>query len=325
MRHRVRGAVIGSVLCAMVPLLTGCSNDSPAPTHIALFGDSLADEAQPYYVELVHDAGDVAYTYDTYGGTAICDWLTKMREVEAADHPVAVDLEFSGNNLTPCMKGYETHTAEFYEKYRADTLSAIEIFKAGGAHVFLVGAPVTRAGESDPDWQMLNLQYEEIAAGDPRHVTYVDAGTAVELPGHAYTDTLPCLAGESCTGPVIDGVRSNVVRSPDGTHFCPTKEANDAGVIGRCTVYSSGAYRYAKAMVDALKAKSGRSYSAVLGRPTAVRGLPRVLSSTPPPVRRPPFRSPSAVASPPAPPVPCPASGRFPLLCLPLCDSTEWG
>jgi hypothetical protein len=89
-------------------------------------------------------------------------------------------------------------------------------------------------------------------------VTYVDAGTAVELPGHQYTDTLPCLDGEPCTGPVIDGVRSNVVRSPDGTHFCPTKTGNDSGIIGGCTVYSSGVYRYAKAMVDALKAKSRR-------------------------------------------------------------------
>jgi len=257
MRHQVRRAVIGSVLCAMVPLLTGCSNSSPAPTHIALFGDSLAFEAQPYYVELVHDAGDVAYTYDS-GGTAICDWLTKMSEVAAADHPKAVDLEFSGNNFTPCMEGFEIHTPQYYEKYRADTLSAIAIFKAAGAHVFLVGAPVTRAGESDPNWQMLNLQYEEIAAGDRAHVTYVDAGTAVELPGHQYTDTLPCLDGESCTGPVIDGVHSNVVRSPDGTHFCPTKSADDSGVIGGCTVYSSGAYRYAEAMVDALKAKSRR-------------------------------------------------------------------
>jgi hypothetical protein len=249
--------MIGSVLCAMVTLLTACSNSAPSTTHIALFGDSLAFEAQPYYVELVHNAGDVAYTYDSYGGTAICDWLTKMREVEATEHPKAVDLEFSGNSLTPCMEGYQD-APQYYEKYRADTLSAIEIFKAGGAHVFLVGAPVTRAGESDPNWQKLNMQYEELAANDPANVTYVDAGTAVELPGHKYTDTLPCLEGESCTGPVIDGVRSNVVRSPDGAHFCPTKTANDAGVIGGCTVYSSGAYRYAKAMVDALKAKSRR-------------------------------------------------------------------
>ena len=156
------------------------------------------------------------------------------------------------------MQGYELYSPQYYEKYRADTLSAIEIFTAGGAHVFLIGAPITQAQQSIPDWQRLNMQYEEIAAADPAHVTYVDAGVAVEVPGHRYTDTLPCLEHESCTGPVVDGVRSNVVRSTDGVHFCPTEEGNDSGVIGRCSVYSSGAYRYAKAMFDTLAAKSSR-------------------------------------------------------------------
>ena len=102
------------------------------------------------------------------------------------------------------------------------------------------------------------MLYQEIAAADPAHVTYVDAGTAVELPGHTYTDTLPCLEHESCTGPVVDGVHSNVVRSADGGHFCPTEKVNDSGVIGGCPVYSSGAYRYANAMVNALTVKGSR-------------------------------------------------------------------
>jgi hypothetical protein len=37
---------------------------------------------------------------------------------------------------------------------------------------------------------------------------------------------------------------------------CPIEEGKDAGVIGGCSVYSSGAYRYAKAMFEALKAKA---------------------------------------------------------------------
>jgi hypothetical protein len=69
------------------------------------------------------------------------------------------------------------------EKYKADTLTAIEIFLSGGAHVYLIGAPITRAQQSVPDWQMLNLQYEAIASSDPRHVTYVDAGTPSKIPG----------------------------------------------------------------------------------------------------------------------------------------------
>ena len=102
------------------------------------------------------------------------------------------------------MKGYELYSPEYYKKYGAGTLSAIEIFKAGGAHVFLIGAPITRAQQAVPNWQRLNTQYEEIASDDSAHVTYVDAGVAVELPGHRYTDTLPCLEHEACTGPVVE-------------------------------------------------------------------------------------------------------------------------
>jgi hypothetical protein len=266
MWHRVRHGTFSLVfVLALTLVFTGCSNSAPeastdtstthaASTQIALFGDSLAWEAQPYYHELAHAAGDVAYTYDSHGGTAICDWLTKMTEVEAQHHPTAVELEFSGNNLTPCMKGYERYTPRYYEKYRDDTMRAIHIFTAGGAHVFLIGAPITRT-ESVPDWRRLNQQYEEIALADAAHVSYVGAGVAVELSGNRYTDTLPCLEHEPCTGPVVDGVRSNVVRSTDGVHFCPSEQGNDSGVIGGCSVYSSGAYRYAKAMFEALAAK----------------------------------------------------------------------
>ena len=258
MKHRAWRATIGVVIGTLTLLLSGCSTTRTSSPQIALFGDSLSWEAQPYYDELAHNAGDVPHTYDAYGGTAICDWLTRMTEVEAQYHPNAVELEFSGNNLTPCMEGYELYSPRYFEKYRADTMRAIEIFTAGSAHVFLVGAPITRAQQMVPNWQKLNMQYEEIAAADPAHVTYVDAGTAVELPGHTYTDTLPCLAHEPCTGPMVDGVHSNVVRSTDGTHFCPSDTGNDSGVIGGCTAYSSGAYRYAQAMIDALTAKASR-------------------------------------------------------------------
>ena len=89
-------------------------------------------------------------------------------------------------------------------------------------------------------------------------VTYIDAGTVVEGSDHTYTDTLPCLTDEPCTGPVVNGVASNIVRSTDGTHFCPSAEGDKEGVIGGCTVYSSGAYRFAKAMVEALVMRQRR-------------------------------------------------------------------
>jgi len=223
------------------------------PPQVALFGDSLAWEAQPYYDALVNVTGETALSYDSFGGTAICDWLSQMRDVAAKERPKAVELEFSGNALTDCMKGYAPPTPAYYQKYRDDTIAAIAIFAPTGAHVYLVGAPITRTqSESEPDWDRLNKQYAEIAASDPGEVTYVDAGAAVEGPGQTYTETLPCVAIEPCTGPAVASVPSNVVRAPDGAHFCPVLHGDDQGVIGGCPVYSSGALRYADAMFNAI-------------------------------------------------------------------------
>jgi hypothetical protein len=222
------------------------------PPRVALFGDSLSWEAQPYYTDLVHATGETALTFDSHGGTAVCDWLSRMAEVAAASHPVAAQLQFSGNALTACMAGSAPPSQAFLDKYRADTLAAIQIFVPTGAHVYLIGAPISRSQQSDPNWDALNRQDAQLAAADPAHVTYVDAGAAVEGPDHAWVQTLPCLAIEPCIGPVVDGVPSNDVRAPDGAHFCPVISGDQNGVIGGCPVYSSGAFRYANAMAQAL-------------------------------------------------------------------------
>ena len=263
-RHSAGWRLTAGILAiAALSVFAVSCNERGNPPHIAQFGDSLSWEAEGYYTWLIRASRETALTYDSVGGTAICDWLPRMREVEAAHHPTEVELEFSGNSLTSCMHGYPYGSHAYYNKYRADTLEAISIFAPPGgapAHVFLVGGPITRPQQSNPDWDKLNLQYAEIAAADPQHVSYVDAGTAVEGPDHTYSHTLACLPVEPCNGPPVNGVPSNIVRSPDGTHFCPDKSGAANGVVDRCPVYSSGAFRYAEAMVDPLE-KSHRPHS----------------------------------------------------------------
>jgi hypothetical protein len=236
---------------AVVALCSGCSGparDSTYPSRVAVFGDSLANQAAPYYRSLIHATTVTWLSYNSYGGTAICDWLPAMRRVAATDHPDAVEIEFSGNAFTPCMTGDYPPSAAFYNKYRADAETAVGIFVSVGARVILIGAPITRSQQGTPNWDTLDSEYAQIAKADPAHVSYVDAGAAVEGPGHRYVQTLPCLAHEPCNGPVVDGVRSNIVRSPDGVHFCPI-----VSNTGRCPVYASGAFRFAEVMVKALR------------------------------------------------------------------------
>jgi hypothetical protein len=218
----------------------------PAPAHgtVDLFGDSLGYQAEPYLDLFLAAAGDTV-SNNTFGGTATCDWLTKMAAA-AAEHPEAAVLVFSGNAFTPCMEGVAPRSTAYYDLYRTYTEQAIALFAAVGAHVFLVGTPIDLT--SVPGWDRLEDLYRQLAQADPFAVTYVDAGAAVESPSGGFTWRLPCLSIEPSCGPG----GTNVVRAPDGAHFCPDGTPATAGVTGPCDEYSPGAFRFALAMANAV-------------------------------------------------------------------------
>ena len=87
---------------------------------IVLYGDSLGMEsAQDFSFFAAQSAAPVLVR--TYGETAVCDFL-QTTATDASDwRPSVAVLEFSGNNLTPCMAGDAIGTASCYEKYRSDT------------------------------------------------------------------------------------------------------------------------------------------------------------------------------------------------------------
>jgi hypothetical protein len=134
--------------------------------------------------------------------------------------------------------------------YCSTISTAISVFLGLGTHVFLIGTPITRSEwlSHDSRWDALNQAFAALAAKHPGQVTYVDAGRAVEGPDQSFVSTMPCLFFEACTGPTIAGVRTNVVRSSDGVHFCPNQIGNALGVVPGCDTYSSGAFRFAAAM-----------------------------------------------------------------------------
>jgi hypothetical protein len=234
----------------------------PAPVRLTvdLFGDSLGYQAEPYLDMFFDETGNVTVSNNTFGGTATCDWLPKMGAA-AASHPQAAVLVFSGNAFTPCMDGVAPRSTQYYDLYTSDTEQAIRLFSAAGAHVFLVGAPIDRF--SVAGWGRLNDIYRQLARDHPLAVTYVDAGAAVESPRGGFTWRLPCLSIEPSCGP--NG--TNTVRSPDGMHFCPDGNLATAGVTGPCDEYSSGAFRYALAIVRAVT-----NYGDAALHPTAVIG-----------------------------------------------------
>jgi hypothetical protein len=172
-----------------------------------------------------------------------------MRKV-AKSHPQVAVLEFSGNTFTSCMGGCSEGSTAAITRYCGDTTEAINLFLAVGTHVFLDGSPIDYSQwvTHDRHWNDLNSALSALAARYPGRVSYVDAGRAVEGPGHSFTWTLPCLSFEPCTGPVVSGLRTNIVRSSDGVHFCPANSGNSQGQVAPCDVFSSGAFRFAMAM-----------------------------------------------------------------------------
>ncbi|MDH3707382.1 MAG: hypothetical protein OES57_15040, partial [Acidimicrobiia bacterium] len=86
----------------------------------------------------------------------------------------------------------------------------------------------------------------------------IDAATAVLDEDGNYTETLPCLPTEPCTGGVDDdGVPVNLVRDPFGGHFCtsgfgPEEDRTYDELNGECPVWASGAWRYAGAAAGPL-------------------------------------------------------------------------
>jgi hypothetical protein len=213
--------------------------------HVDLFGDSLGYEAEPYLDALFAHTHTYTMSDDTYGGTATCDWLSKMA-LAAAERPQVAILVFSGNAFTPCMDGATPRSPQYYDLYVTYTKQAIHIFSAVRAHVFLVGTPIDES--SVAGWDRLDEIYRQLARANPLAVTFVDAGSSVETASGGFTWSLPCLSSEPVCGP--DG--TNLVRSPDGSHFCPDGTPARRGVVVPCDEYSSGAFRFALALMNAV-------------------------------------------------------------------------
>ena len=217
---------------------------------VVLYGDSLAWESREAFTEAFADWPDVAVYTRTFGGTAICDWLDEMAADAASMAPGIVVVEFSGNSFTPCMQdasGVPVTGPAITERYAVDAATVISTFAPIGTHVVFAGAPVS--GPTSAAVGRMNDFYRDVAAAHDG-VWYADAGAAV-LADDSYTIMLPCLSSEPCEGGYnSDGLPVNVVRASDGVHFCPVSGDAVRGVTDDCPVWSSGAYRYGRALAQ---------------------------------------------------------------------------
>ena len=228
--------------CALLGAVTACSLPAAKPSSgapVVFLGDSLAAEAAQYLPALLSPRPLVN---QFLAGTAGCDWFGKDLAITSDS---VVVISFTGNSGTPCMSdgadGYLQGQA-IVDKYRTDVSVLTETARSAGAEVLLVGQPARVDDASGNDLvNGLNAVYEELAGQNG--VAFVDAGAAVENPDGTFALLLPCVPNElEC-----DPSGSNVVRSDDGVHFCPGPRP-----VGPCPTYLSGAFRFAKAIADAI-------------------------------------------------------------------------
>ena len=123
---------------AVVAAQTNPSGSGARPLHLLLrstrrwisSGDSLGYQAEPYLDMFFAETGNYTVSNNTYGGTATCDWLSRMAAA-AAEHPQAAVLVFSGNAFTACMDGVALRSPRYYDLYTTDTEQAIGIVQRG--------------------------------------------------------------------------------------------------------------------------------------------------------------------------------------------------
>jgi hypothetical protein len=230
------------------------------PLRVELWGDSISAQAAPDITFALDATGKAITTTHTYPGTAMCDWFSDMSsEINPANpsgfHPQVAIIQFSGDAFTPCMKnasGVAYSGQALVNKYASDSATAIALFSKAGVPVFFVSTPISRgqAAQGAVGNTPFGFMFAKLPARFPAGhlVQFIDAAQAVEWHGH-YSDTLPCEAGEACTGTWPDGTKTVVVREADGTHFCPVKEVPlDGGPSTTCPVPMPGAQRYARAI-----------------------------------------------------------------------------
>ncbi len=233
------------------------------PRTVVLYGDSLANQAAPYFVRTVERLPNVSVRVSTWDGTAPCDWLPDMlAEARTGTVSVAV-IDFSGNSITPCMKGAPYTSAAYYLKYLDDVTTAASAFVRSGARVVLVGSPQSfkQYKRGGTQWSRLNRVFAGIAGSDPSGISYDDAGRSVMVDGH-FAWSMSCRPDEPCLDEPVRG--ENIVRAPDGFHFCPTGQKAVDGRVPPCRTYMSGAFRYGLDMAEATLGQLDRLPSPVV-------------------------------------------------------------
>jgi hypothetical protein len=201
------------------------------------------------------------FTPHDFPGTAVCDWIDNGTMGSAVDADV-VALFFDGDGLTPCTDpSSHLSSGALDDLTIADMDIAINMLLAGTVQHVLVISPVPGHPSTNipSDYLATRLQSMVRSYHNPR-VAYIDSPSLSVSPTGVAPTTMPCtnleIFGGVCQGPVVNGVRTNLVFATNG-HFCIASLTSDAPALGPpspapCPGFQPGAWRWANAEAKAI-------------------------------------------------------------------------
>ena len=259
-------------MAVVVAPASASPNPLAGPSRIYFYGDSLLVEAANYIYPALN-ATTTTVRVNAISGTALCDYVYPqyqdaperyapggIMQLRPSDAPRVAVLQFSGNAFTPCVLGDAGSRAKIVANYSTMLHAAIAHLLAIRTQYVIVGrGPIGLTSQitHDPLPSELSTGYRAVIASfGNSHVVYDNVADTSVLNNGNFAHYLPCLAAETsngeCAGLVVGGQRNlNIVRAPDGRHFCPTSAANARGQLSSiCPVWDSGAMRFAAAFTS---------------------------------------------------------------------------
>jgi hypothetical protein len=251
------------VSSSLSPAWSDAKGDLSQTLSVVGFGDSEGAETDQFLGGALRDAGGVTtiFTPHDFPGTAVCDWIDNGT-MESAVNADVVALFFDGDGFTPCTDpSAHLSPGALDDLTIADMEVAINMLLAGTVQHVLVVSPVPSHPSTTNSSSYLTSRLQSMVRSyhNPR-VSYTDSPSLSVSPTGAAPTTMPCtdleISGGVCQGPVVNGVRTNLVFATNG-HFCIASLTSDAPALppplpAPCPGFQPGAWRWANAEAKAI-------------------------------------------------------------------------
>jgi hypothetical protein len=250
MDMRRRCVVFVAALIGVVALLPSAADATTTPKTALIYGDSLTLEAAPIVAARFAPRSAWRVVVKSIPGVALCEYAASLASDLTTYHPTVVTIETHGGTNSPVTGCFDQtlvrDSPDYYARIRADIDGDFSAVTATGAKVVFFATPPDKSAISEVEQDTITgIALSE--AGHFHGVSVSKAGRSA-LGGSKWRGTMNCLATELALPDCVGG--KIIVRAPDTVHFCPAGYVDYWAFFTGCTVYSSGALRYGRAMAN---------------------------------------------------------------------------